>query len=177
MAAINKYEIEIPKDVQVSLQGNQITVKGKNGELTRSMDMRFTKIENKENKIILTADSKRSVEKALTGTAAAHLKNIVQGVQKPHEYKLKIVYAHFPINVSVQKDRVEIKNFVGEKVPRQANVIGKTRVEIKGQEIVVTGSNVEEAGQTAANIEKATRIRGKDLRVFQDGIYITHKPE
>ena len=49
------------------------------------------------------------------------------------------------------------------------------KVEIKGDEVVVSGIDKEAVGQTAANIEQTTRIRGYDPKVFQDGIYPVDK--
>jgi large subunit ribosomal protein L6 len=49
-------------------------------------------------------------------------------------------------------------------------------VNVKGDIVDLTGANVEDVGQTAANIERATKIKGFDPRVFQDGIYIIQKP-
>ena len=48
-------------------------------------------------------------------------------------------------------------------------------MKVKGQEIIVEGIDKEATGQTAANIEQATRITKWDRRVFQDGIYIVEK--
>jgi len=90
---------------------------------------------------------------------------------------MKVVYAHFPINVSVEGKLVVIKNFAGEKTPRHAHIFGDVKVDVKGQDIVLKGLDREEVGQTAANIETATKIRRKDIRVFQDGVYITSKDD
>jgi large subunit ribosomal protein L6 len=62
---------------------------------------------------------------------------------------------------------------LGEKVPRIANILGDTKVEVNGQDIVLTGTNKEDVGQTCANIEQACRISKYDRRIFQDGIYKT----
>ncbi len=70
-----------------------------------------------------------------------------------------------------------IENFLGERSPRRTRIVGETKVVVQGDQVVLTGSNVEDVGQTAANIERATKIRGFDPRVFQDGIYITSKGE
>jgi large subunit ribosomal protein L6 len=48
-------------------------------------------------------------------------------------------------------------------------------VEIKSENITVTGIDREKVGQTVANIERATKIRKRDIRVFQDGVYRTSK--
>ena len=68
-----------------------------------------------------------------------------------------------------------IDNFIGERHPRTSKIVGSTRIKISGDKVTVTGPDKEETGQTAANIEQATVIKGYDIRVFQDGIYITKK--
>ena len=131
-------------------------------------------IELKGNEIVLTTNERKKNNAMLT-TFATHIQNLVDGLQKPFEYKLTIVYSHFPMNVAVKGSFVEINNFTGEKKPRKAKILGKTKVEIKGKDLTVTGNTKDEVAQTAANIETATRVKGKDKRIFQDGIYITQK--
>ena len=70
---------------------------------------------------------------------------------------------------------VQISNFLGEKRPRRAKIVGSTQVEIKGDVLLVNGPDIEAVGQTAANVEQATKIKNYDPRVFQDGIYIVEK--
>jgi large subunit ribosomal protein L6 len=89
---------------------------------------------------------------------------------------MKVCYSHFPVQVSVVGSEVSIVNFLGEKKARKAKIIGNTKVEVKGDALSITGIDVEALGQTAANIEIATKIKEYDPRVFQDGIYITSKP-
>jgi large subunit ribosomal protein L6 len=172
-----EYEVEIPKDVEVKIEGNYAIVNGKLGELKWKFDLHQTKHEIKDGVLVLKKDSKRKVDKAIVGSIASHIKNMIRGVTRGYEYKMKILYAHFPINASVEGKRVVIKNFAGEKTPRYAEIYGNVKVDIKGQDIVLKGNDREEVGQTAANIESATKIRKKDVRVFQDGIYITSKDD
>jgi len=169
------YEVIVPDGVEVNVTENEISVKGKLGELKRSFDPRGVNIKKDNSKFVLTCKSVKRKNKALVGTTTAHMKNMIKGVTESYKYTLKIVYAHFPVNVSVEKDKVVIKNFAGEKSPRYADIVDDTKVTVKGHEIIVSNINIDKAGQTAANIEQATRIRKRDLRVFGDGIYITSK--
>lgn len=111
----------------------------------------------------------------MVGTIRAHINNMIKGVTEGFTYKLKIRYAHFPMKVSVKGNEVIIENFLGEKHPRRARIMEGVTVKISGEDVIVTGIDKEKVGQTAANIEQATRIKGRDPRVFQDGIYIVEK--
>lgn len=172
---MKEFEIEIPKEVEVKIDGNFITVKGKLGELKEDFDLHLVKHKNTDGKLVISVESERNKNKAVGGAVAAHVRNMIKGVTVGYEYRMKMVYAHFPINISVDGDRFVIKNFVGEKTPRYAHIIKNVKVEIKGQDVTVSGIRREDVGQTAANIESATKIKRKDTRIFQDGIYITHK--
>jgi large subunit ribosomal protein L6 len=105
----------------------------------------------------------------------AHIKNMVKGANEGHIYKLKICSGHFPMTVSLKGETLEIKNFIGEKVPRTLKVLEGTTVKVDGTEIIVESINKEKAGHMAASIEQLTRRPGFDRRIFQDGIYIVEK--
>ena len=128
-------------------------------------------------KILVEAREVTRREKALVGTWAAHAKNMMKGVNEPFVYHMKAVYAHFPVKMLVKGPELLIENFLGEHHPRHAQILGDTKVTVKGQELELVGTNLEQVGQTAANIENATRVRNRDPRVFQDGIFITGKGE
>ena len=100
---------------------------------------------------------------------------MVKGVQEKFEYKLKVCFSHFPISVDVKGNGATIKNFLGEKIPRKLQIPLGVDVQVNKEIIIINSSNKELVGQAAANFERATRIRKKDRRIFQDGIFITNK--
>ncbi|AEH23863.1 50S ribosomal protein L6 [Pyrococcus yayanosii] len=168
-------EIEIPEGVEVIVEGSTVTVKGPKGELKRDFSYPGVKIFTEDGKVVIYKEFPRRKDVAVVGTFRAHITNMIKGVTEGFVYKLKVVYSHFPITVKVQGDEVIIENFLGEKAPRKAKILPGVTVKVKGQEITVEGIDKEAVGQTAANIEQATRITKWDRRVFQDGIYIVEK--
>lgn len=166
--------IQIPEGVEIKL-GPLIKVNGPKGELSRTLHHLHARIEMDGNKIKISVESDRRKDKALVGAFAAHIRNMIKGVTEGFEYRMKCVYAHFPIKMSVKGKEFVIENMLGENKPRKAVIVGDTNVKIEGENVILTGINLEEISQTAANIELATRIKDRDPRRFQDGIYIVHK--
>jgi large subunit ribosomal protein L6 len=168
--------IEIPEGISVSLSKDIVTAKGPKGTVERKLWYPGVKIEVREGEVIVDAESSRKEQKAMVGTFTSHIKNLIKGVSDGFECKMTIVYAHFPMQVKVDGKTFIIGNFLGEKKPRSAKILGETKVKVSGNEVVISGINKEDVGQTAANIEQRTRIKRFDPRVFQDGIYIVQKP-
>ena len=165
--------VEVPQGVTVRVEGMKVTVKGPKGEVRRDFShVKGVIIRVEDNHVIVEAYMADSRAKALVGTLAAHIKNMITGVTKGFRYRLKIISTHFPISVKVEKSRVVISNFLGEKAPRYATIMPGVTVKVQGQDIVVEGTDIEAVGQTAANIERATHISEFDRRKFMDGIYI-----
>jgi large subunit ribosomal protein L6 len=169
--------IQVPDDVDVTLDGRKVTVKGAKGTITR--DFTFAPISiTRENKTIrVWARWARKKESSLIGTISSHIQNMITGVQKGFTYKTKIVFSHFPISVKLKDKAVLIENFTGERNPRKARIIGNAQVKIQAEDVIVQGVNLEDVSQTAANIEQATKIKRKDPRIFLDGIYVYERTE
>jgi len=168
-------EINIPDEIDSIIENNIVTLKGKNNTLSREFKYYKIKIKKGDNKVVLTSDKHNKTQRAILGTIRGHIQNMIHGISNGITYKLKIVYAHFPINVKVQGNELVISNFLGEKYPRKAKILDNVKIEVIGQDILVTGIDREKVSQTAANIEQTTRIKDRDPRVFQDGIYIVEK--
>ena len=169
--------IQVPDNVDVSLDGKKVNVKGAKGSLVRDFTFATITIESEGKNIRIWAKWPRKKEAALVGTITSHIQNMITGVTKGYSYKLKIVFSHFPISVKLQGKSILIENFTGERRARSIQLIGDVKVKIEPDDIIVEGSNLEDVSQTAANIEQATRVRNKDPRVFLDGIFVYERNE
>lgn len=167
--------LQIPDGVDVVLEGNTVTVTGSTGTLTRELWYPGIIISKEENQVIVDSPHPRKKQQAMMGTLASHINNMIKGVTEGYTYRMKVVFSHFPIQLKVEGNYLNIGNFLGEKKPRRARILGNTTVAAKGDEVVVSGISKEEVGQTAANIQQAAKIKGFDPRVFQDGIYTVEK--
>lgn len=169
----NGIELEIPENVTVRKEDQLIVVTGKRGTISKDFHKIPASIIIKDNTIAIEPVGNRKGDLAIANTARSILKNMFKGVEKGFKYKLKIVFAHFPISVKVKGKEVHVENFFGERSARVSRVVGDvTNVTITGDDVIVEGPSLEEVSQTAANIESSTKVRGKDQRVFLDGLYI-----
>ena len=171
--------IAIPEGVQIEIQGRKLKTTGPKGTLEEDFSHLPVQFAKEDQTIRVYAPWAKKREVALVGTALAHVRNMIKGVSAGFTYKLKIVYAHFPVTVKVnEKDRkLTIDNFTGEKTARVARIVGSAKVKLASDEIFVQGISLADVSQTAANIQYATKIPDKDQRVFLDGIYIFEKKE
>jgi large subunit ribosomal protein L6 len=169
--------IEIPEGVLVKVEGRVVTATGEKGELTWDFSHAPVSIRLEGKTITVQANWPRKKETALVGTISSHIQNMITGVTKGFIYKLKIVFSHFPISVKVREGTVAIENFTGERSSRIAKMMGDTKVMVKGEDVIVQGTNIKDVSQTAANIQNATKVKRKDPRVFLDGIYIYEQHE
>lgn len=170
-------EVEIPEGINVSYKGTLLDITGPNGNVQREFRSPLADIKISDKKVVITSSNDRRKSKAMVGTWAAHTRNMIASAEKMWEAKLRIVYSHFPmkVNFDEQKKQVIINNFLGGRSTRKAKIKGDVKVEIKGNDIIITGINKEDVGQSAANIEQTTRVRGYDKRIFQDGCHLIQK--
>ncbi len=167
--------VELPQGVSAALKDGVLSFKGPKGEAFHKLEER--KVNTKVQGNIITIQGKRATQrdKMMTGTVEAHIRNLVRGVQSPYIYTLKVCSGHFPMTLALQGDKLTIKNFFGEKVPRILQLKKGAAVKIEGDKITVESASKELAGQVSADIEQLVRRPGFDTRIFQDGIYITSK--
>jgi large subunit ribosomal protein L6 len=167
--------VEIPEGVTASMEGSNFVVSGPKGTLTRGMRYPGIDVTCDGSVFSVSTESSRKKILAMLGTYASHARNMCTGVTGGFEYRMKVVYNHFPIQLKQTKEALEIANFLGEKESRFARIPEGVDVKVAGDEVIVTGADKELVGTTAARIERATKVRHRDPRVFQDGIYIVEK--
>lgn len=176
------YTLTLPSEVSATINNKTLTIKSEKAELKKSMKNYRANIKIEGNKIIIEGKPVTRRTRDVVKTIISHIQNMVEGAIYGYVYKLKIVYSHFPMTAQVENDTVLVKNFLGEKFPRKAKIKGNTKVEVKGTEIIVSGYDKEDVSQTASNIEQHTKVKNKDIRRYQDGVYlveqtnITEKP-
>lgn len=181
--------VAIPEGVEVTIASRKVKVKGPLGELERDfkhipMDLRIVggddvekgDPEKKYVKVVLWFATRKQL--ACCRTVCSHVDNLFTGVTRGFLYKLKAVYSHFPINVTLTGNNVEIRNFLGEKLVRKVALLPgvkyKRSDDVK-DEIQLSGIDIANVSLTAAKIQQATNVRHKDLRKFLDGIYVAEK--
>ncbi len=172
---IQQRQVEFPEGVTASMESRSLTVKGKLGTARKNFEKVNINLEMAGNKVMLSPFSKKKKDNVIVNTVASIINNMITGVTQGYTYRLKVVYAHFPISVKTKGDEIHVENFVGERSPRVAKIVGACKVSIEGDDILVKGVSVEDVSQTAANVELATKIKRKDQRIFLDGVYIYAK--
>ena len=169
----DRIEVLIPEGVEVDLRGRVLVVSGPLGECRKDFSRIPVDISVKGGSVLIRPMIGKKRGYSVMKTSASHVRNMVEGVLRGYLYRLKIAYAHFPISVKAHGGFVLVENFLGERSPRSARIVGDgTTVRVEGDDVLVEGPCLEEVSQTAANIEMATRIKGRDARVFLDGVYI-----
>jgi len=176
--------LEIPDEVTVTIKSRLIEVTGPRGKLTKNvrhvnMDIQLIKGKSK-NKVLLAVWQGGRKHVACLRTIKSLINNMITGVTKGFQYKMRAVYAHFPINCIIQEDGhlLEIRNFLGEKLVRHVKMLEGVEVsESKSQkdELILEGNDVHSVSQSAASIQGACAVRNKDIRKFLDGIYVSSK--
>ena len=127
----------------------------------------------KKNTISIEIHHGARKDVATLRTVRSIINNMIIGVTKGFKYKMRYVYAHFPINVNLDQNKetgvweVEIRNFIGEKIVRRVTMAEGVDVEIsKSQkdELILTGNSLENVSQSAADIQQICKVRNKDIR-------------
>lgn len=171
-------EVRVPSGVKLTKEGSSIVAKGKIGTVKKDFLKIPVTITVEGDKVTIKPYGKRKKDLAVTNTVRSVIQSMVKGAEKGYTYKVKVIFAHFPISVKVKGKEVHVENFFGERSARVARIQGDaTKVEVQGEDVLVKGPSLDDVSQTAANIEQSTKIKDKDQRVFLDGLYIYAREE
>merc|ERR1712086_108194 len=117
----------------MGIKAKKVEVTGKNGTLKR--DFKHLPIElflcNQSRDVKARMYFAKSKQIASLRSVCSHIQNMFDGVEKKFEYRMRLVYAHFPINANITNGNktVELRNFLGEKIVRTVNMLPGVMVE------------------------------------------------
>ncbi|KAJ1526781.1 hypothetical protein ONE63_008354 [Megalurothrips usitatus] len=182
---LGKQDVPIPEGVTVKVHKRVVTVTGPRGTLVKNfkhvtLNMRVMKLRHGDKKVRVEKWFGLKKELAVVRTICSHISNMIKGVTKGFMYKMRAVYAHFPINCvsSEGNTLLEIRNFLGEKYIRKVQMEkGVTVVNSTKQkdELLIQGNDIQAVSQSAARIQQSTKVKNKDIRKFLDGLYVSEK--
>jgi large subunit ribosomal protein L6 len=165
-------EVEIPEKVTVKFADGILEVSGSKGNVRKDFERIPVNLSIEDKKITVKPYGKRKKDLAITNTCRSIIRNMITGVLDGYTYRLKVVFAHFPISIKIKGKQISIENFFGERSPRVIDIIGDCKVSVEGEDLVIKGASLEDVSQTSANVELGTKIKDKDARVFLDGLYV-----
>ncbi|GHP04838.1 60S ribosomal protein L9 [Pycnococcus provasolii] len=174
----NKRSFEIPEGVTVTVKARVVNVKGPRGELTTDFKHIQADVYVADNEFTVELWNGKGKQLAVVRSIVSHTQNMITGVTKGFRYKMRFVYSHFPINLNITKEQIELRNYLGEKRVRIIKFpAGITCVRDPGvkDQIVLEGNSLPDVGRVSALIHQACLARKKDIRKFLDGVYVTEK--
>ena len=171
--------LDIVPGVTVNVKSRVVTVTGPRGTLTRSFKHLQADISKDKSgkKLLVEVWFGTTKHIAAIRTICTHINNMQIGVTKGFEYKMRFVYAHYPVNVSISEDGkiFEVRNFIGQRVVLRTVMLDGVVVERSANkdEIILRGNDIENVTTSAAQIHQSTKVHNKDIRKFLDGIYVS----
>ncbi|GAB4316657.1 MAG: 50S ribosomal protein L6 [Promethearchaeota archaeon] len=190
--ALVESTLEVPDGVELKLSGKTVTVSGEKGTNTRDFSSAHAvnmEYDESTRTFRAWAEFPRKKTAALVHTVTAHVNNMILGVKEGFQYHMLVVHAHFPPSVRLPGEtvyyekkpvklgekQVAVEAFLGEHSPRISKIHGDVTIKVEGDRVIVSGTDKEAVAQTCANIQLSTKIKKKDPRVFQDGVFVFKK--
>mmetsp|Transcript_975 Transcript_975/g.1196 ORF Transcript_975/g.1196 Transcript_975/m.1196 type:complete len:189 (+) Transcript_975:117-683(+) len=172
--------VKVPKGVKISIKAKKVEVTGKHGTLTRNFKHLPLElwVADGGKEVRARMYFAKSKQLSMLRSVCSHISNLFDGVEKKFRYKMRLVYAHFPINANITNGgkTVELRNFLGEKVVRTVNLLPGVSIEksptIK-DELILTGPDIDLTSRSAALIRQSCLVKNKDIRKFLDGVYVS----
>ncbi len=169
MSRVAKAPVAIPAGVTVTLSGQDIKVKGSNGELSHTIHS-FVTVSQEDNMLKTTINCDDSKAWAQAGTTRALISNMVEGVSKGFERKLVLN----GVGYRAKAEGKVLNLSLGFSHPINHEIPAGITVETPSQtEITLKGIDKQLVGQTAANIRsyrKPEPYKGKGVRYFEEVI-------
>jgi len=163
MSRLGKKAIEIPANTDVTITENTVVVKGPKGELSLSFLPANVIITKDDEGVLVAPKDEEIFSRALWGTYASHIRNMVAGVHTPYSKKLNIDGVGY--RAELKGDTLVMQ--LGFSHPVEMKIPDGLTLEIVKNEITITGIDKEQVGQFAAKIrskKKPEPYKGKGIR-------------
>lgn len=171
MSRVGKMPVAVPEGVTVEVKQDQVSVKGKGGQLSLALT-RLVKVENKDGKLSFTPIDESREANAMSGTVRQLVNNMVLGVTQGFEKKLSLVGVGY--KAAAQGAKLNLS--VGYSHPVNIDMpAGITVATPTPTEIVVKGADRQAVGQVAAKIREVRPpepYKGKGIRYADEKITI-----
>lgn len=169
MSRIGKKEIIIPEGTTVEIKGNTVKVTGKLGTLEKSF-ADAVEITSEDNNIKVTPKKDDKFSRAMWGTAASHIINMINGVNKPFEKKLIVEGIGYKSNVKGNNLELALgfSHLVNVEIPDDLTVTSEKNI------ITISGIDKEKVGSFASRVRlkrKPEPYKGKGVR-YEDEVII-----
>ncbi|MEO9306934.1 50S ribosomal protein L6 [Nitrosotalea sinensis] len=172
---LHQVTIPIPDSVKASVTHKILHVQGPLGKTRKAFKKIPVDLQIEGKNVVLKSVGVRKRDYAIFKTAESIINTLFKGVQTGYTFKMKVVYAHFPITVKIKDGYIHVENFQGERAARTSKIFGETKVVSKGDDIIITGPVLTDVSQTAGSLQQNTKVKNKDHRVFLDGVYLFEK--
>lgn len=162
MSRIGKNPITIPAGTTVTVDASAIVVKGKGGELRRAM-VPHVSVTVQDNTVVVSPSGESQLSRALWGTYAAHVRNMLHGVNTPFEKKLILEGVGYKVNLVGDK----LVFAVGFSHPVELAIPQGVTAKVEKNLMTITGADRDVVGQFSANIRRIKPpepYKGKGIR-------------
>ncbi len=164
-------------DAEAEYEDGVLRVSDNDGEVEKKLEHAQIDVEVTDEEVVFSTESDRKDMESIVKTFQRHLENMLKGLESDHVYRMKGVYAHFPMTIKQQGEEIHLENFMGERAPRVIEIMDGVDVSINGEDLELRGPDKDKVSQTAARIEQVCKKGNRDPRTFQDGVYITEAEE
>ncbi len=162
MSRLGKKPVTIPSGVTVAIDGGNVSISGPKGKLVRTFN-EIIVITQSDGALVLTPKKETVTTRALWGTYASHLKNMMQGVTDGYQKKLTIEGVGYKWDMKGS----ELVLSLGFSHPVVVTIPDGIMIAIEKGSMTVTGYDKEAVGQFSAKIKSLKPVepyKGKGIR-------------
>lgn len=170
-------KLPIPPGTNISVSDEEVKIEEGGKVIVRKFPSALIEIRVEGGEVKIIAKNKSALSRATAGAFESHIKNAINGLKRPYIYKVKAVFSHFPISLKLNQGYLEVSNYLGGRGIYKYKVPLGADVKVEKDLVTISSIDKELAGTVAGAMERIVSAKGRDKRVFQDGLYIVDTPK